>query len=75
MTELWLEMQNKWIFLRSALANLTTSNENQLSLERISMRFIDVDENFRVMNQISFLSDSMYVVLFIYLFLNRTSKN
>ena len=54
MTQLWLETQNKWIFFRSALANLTASNEDQSSLERISMRFIDIDENFRVMNQIVF---------------------
>ena len=54
MTQLWLETQNKWIFLRSALANLTASNEDQSSLERISMRFIDIDENFRVMNHIVF---------------------
>ena len=54
MTQLWVETQNKWIFLRSALANLNATNEEQSTLKQIFVKFADVDENFRV-NQLNFI--------------------
>ncbi len=48
LTELWNETQNKWIFLRSALANLNVTDDNQSNLKDIHVKFIEIDENFRV---------------------------
>lgn len=48
MTQLWYETQNKWIFLRSALANLNGINDDQTALKQIFIKYTDVDENFRV---------------------------
>ncbi len=48
MTQLWFETQNKWIFLRSALANLNATNDDQSYLKEIFMKFTDIDESFRV---------------------------
>lgn len=63
MTQLWFETQNKWIFLRSALANLHSTNDENDFLKGILLKFNDVDENFRV---ISFCSQPNHsLVLFI----------
>jgi len=48
MTQLWFETQNKWIFLRSALANLNVENDDQTYLKQIYVKYAEVDENFRV---------------------------
>ena len=48
MTHLWFETQNKWILLRSALANLTIPNDEQSNLRHLYLKFSDVDQNFRV---------------------------
>jgi len=50
MTQLWYETQNKWIFLRSALANLNISNDDQTYLKQIYIKYTEIDENFRVIN-------------------------
>jgi hypothetical protein len=50
MTQLWFETQNKWIFLRSALANLNLTNDDQTYLKQIYTKYTDVDENFRVID-------------------------
>lgn len=48
MTQLWLETQNKWIFLRNALVNLPTNSDEQEYFKGILLQFNEVDENFRV---------------------------
>jgi hypothetical protein len=48
MTQLWFETQNKWIFLRSALANLNLENVDQTYLKQIYIKYTEIDENFRV---------------------------
>lgn len=50
MTQLWFETQNKWIFLRSALANLNLENDDQTYLKQIYIKYTEIDENFRVIN-------------------------
>lgn len=48
MTQLWFETQNKWIFLRNALANLPSHSDEQEYFKGIFLQFNEVDENFRV---------------------------
>jgi len=48
MTQLWCETQNKWIFLRSALANIIMTNDDRTYLQQIFIKYADVDDNFRV---------------------------
>lgn len=50
MTQLWLETQNRWIFLRSVLINLNIENDDQTHLKNIYVKFTEIDENFRVIN-------------------------
>ena len=48
MTQLWFETQNKWIFLRNALANCPSNADEQEYLKGIFLQFNEVDENFQV---------------------------
>ncbi|CAF1283697.1 unnamed protein product, partial [Didymodactylos carnosus] len=57
-TELWAQTQNKWIFLRSALANLTI-NENDRQMKQLQINFLDMDENFRHFQKMVFQSPSV----------------
>ena len=51
MTQLWFETQNKWIFLRSALANLQPTIDEHAFIKDLLLKFNDVDENFRVFHR------------------------
>ena len=69
MTELWFETQNKWIFLRSALANLNVQHQSPVNLREIYLKFSETDESFRVRASRSIIADANRGDL------NRISKN
>lgn len=71
MTQTWFETQNKWMFLRSALANLTVTNDDQTFLKEIHLKFINADENFRVIHK-NLLKNTFHVSSFCF---NRIFKN
>ncbi len=66
MTQLWFETQNKWIFLRSVLANLSVTNDDQSYLKQTFIKYKDVDESFRViqLNPFSFFKLLDFVFFF-----------
>ncbi|CAF3428145.1 unnamed protein product [Rotaria socialis] len=59
MTQLWFETQNRWIFLRSALANLKVANDDQTYLKQIYIKFADIDESFRNFQKLAFQNPSV----------------
>ncbi|CAF5051465.1 unnamed protein product, partial [Rotaria magnacalcarata] len=59
MTQLWFETQNRWIFLRSALANLKVANDDQTYLKQIYIKFADIDETFRNFQKLAFQNPSV----------------
>ncbi|CAF4982781.1 unnamed protein product, partial [Rotaria sp. Silwood1] len=59
MTQLWFETQNRWIFLRSALANLNIKTDEQTNLKQIYMKFTEIDENFRNFQKLAFQNPSV----------------
>jgi competence protein ComGF len=62
MTQLWFETQNRWIFLRSALANLDGIDDDQTHLKEILMKFTDIDENFRVIHSFKFCFEKEFSI-------------
>ena len=50
LTQLWYETQSKWIFVRSALANLIGVNDDRIFFRELHQKFIHADQDFRVRN-------------------------
>ena len=66
MTQLWFETQNKWIFLRNALANFPSNTDEQEYFKGIFIQFNEVDENFRVNISFKSLQSSSFLHLRIF---------
>ncbi|CAF1139632.1 unnamed protein product [Adineta steineri] len=58
-TQTWYEIQNKWMFLRSALVNLNITNDDQTYLKDFYQKFINVDESFRTFQKFAFQNPSV----------------
>ncbi|UJR29306.1 hypothetical protein I4U23_010520 [Adineta vaga] len=59
LTQLWYETQNKWIFIRNALANLMEINDDRIVLKELYQKFIVVDQAFRSFQKTAFQNPSI----------------
>ncbi|CAF1514427.1 unnamed protein product, partial [Adineta ricciae] len=58
LTQLWYETQNRWIFVRSALANLIGVNDDRIFFRELHQKFIHADQDFRNFQKTAFQNPS-----------------